>query len=322
MSMSTVASAPGKAILCGEHAVVYGAPAIALPLSGIRAYAKIRKCDHPLTIIAEDLPRPPLVYRAGEMDMSDPLALTAELAIDYLGAGSISGEIRLKSDIPIASGLGSGAAISTALCRAIALLRASEIPAGDLSKLVYEVEKLHHGSPSGIDNTVVVCEAPVFFIKDQRMELINIAEPLQLVLADTGIAALTRDAVAAVRRRRQSAPAATAAIFAEIGAISKEAKDCLEQGATKRLGALMIANHRLLQALDVSSPELDRLVEAGLHGGAYGAKLSGGGRGGNIIALADAHSVDAVREKLLEAGAKRVMVTIAGEGRRDDDDSD
>jgi len=320
--MSPVASAPGKVILCGEHAVVYGAPAIALPLSGIRAYAKIVKGDHPLTIIAEDLAEPPRVYRAGEMDMADPLALMARLAVEYLDAEDISGAIRLKSDIPIASGLGSGAAVSTALGRAIAMLHVSEIPDKELSQLVYEVEKLHHGTPSGIDNTVVVYEAPVYFIKDHSIDLIKIAKPLQLVLAETGIAALTRDAVAAVRRRRQSAPAKTAATFAEIGAIANEARDCLASGATRRLGELMTANHRLLQGLDVSSPELDRLVAAGLNGGAYGAKLSGGGRGGNIIALVDEHSVNAVRAKLLEAGAKRVMVASAGEGTGDDDDSD
>ena len=106
---------------------------------------------------------------------------------------------------------------------------------------------------------------------------------------------------------------------AEIGAIVHEARDCIERGKTGPLGALMTANHRLLQALTVSSPELNVLVDAALNAGAKGAKLSGGGRGGNIIALADENTVDGVKQSLFEAGAKRVMVTVAGQGSQDDD---
>ncbi|MCY3834796.1 MAG: mevalonate kinase [Chloroflexi bacterium] len=311
--MNSVASAPGKAILFGEHAVVYGLPAIAVPLSGIRAYAYCSANESPLTLVTEDLPGPPLVYGSGAMDISDPMALVVKLTLQHLGASAMAGRVSLRSDLPIASGLGSGAAVSAALGRAIALLRGACIANSDLNSIVYEVEKLHHGTPSGIDNTVVVHEIPLFYRKDQAMDQIEIADPLWLVLADTGIAAPTRAAVADVRALANQAPARTAALFDRIGAIAHEARCCLERGATARLGELMSANHRLLRALHVSSIELDRLVEAALDAGAYGAKLSGGGRGGHIITLVDELSAGKVAQNLLEAGAKRVMTTTVGE---------
>ena len=96
------------------------------------------------------------------------MALMASLTMQYLGAADIKGEITIRSDIPIASGLGSGAAVSAALGRAIAQLHGANIPDEDLNRLVFEVEKLHHGTPSGIDNTVVVFEMPVYFVKGRR----------------------------------------------------------------------------------------------------------------------------------------------------------
>ncbi len=312
--MSAEASAPGKAILVGEHAVVYGMPAIALPLSSIRAKAAYRQTTSPLTLIAEDLARPPLMIDADDTISSVPLARMAALTMQHFGLKSLPGEIRIRSDIPIASGLGSGAAVSAAIGRAIAQLHGEDMPAEALNRLVYEVEKQHHGTPSGIDNTVVVYEMPVYFVKGSSVEFIEVAAPLWILVADSGIAALTRDAVAGVRAQARLAPGPTARAFEEIGAIAIEARNCIEHGQSDRLGELMTANHRLLQALNVSSSELDNLVDAALDACALGAKLSGGGRGGNIIALVDEASASMVRQSLVEAGARQVMLTVAGEG--------
>lgn len=310
--MSAQASAPGKAILAGEHAVVYGKPAIALPLSGIRVNAAYRPTGSPLTLIAEDLARPPLVIDTGDIESSDPLALMAALTMQYFGLTRINGEIRIQSEIPIASGLGSGAAVSAAIGRAIALLHGTILPDEALNRLVFEVEKQHHGTPSGIDNTVVVYESPVYFEKGGSPDFLEIADPLWVVVADSGIASLTRDAVADVRTMARLAPAQTARVFEDIGVIVNEARHCIERGNMARLGALMTANHLLLRALDVSSAELDNLVDAAIKAGALGAKLSGGGRGGNIIALVDEASAPAVKQGLIEAGARQVMLTVTG----------
>lgn len=312
--MSICASAPGKAILFGEHAVVYGRPAIAIPLSGIRARAIARDTGSPLTIIAEDLGQAAVKDYAEESDLRDPLALTAALTMQYLRTQHISGEVRIRSDIPIASGLGSGAAVSAALGRAIAALNAASIPDKDLNDLVFEVEKLHHGTPSGIDNTVVAHEKPIYFIQGNAAEFMSFGAPLRIVLADTGIPALTRDAVADVRALVANAPAEAKQILDEIAALVNEARDYIERGAPQRLGELMTVNHQLLKALKVSTAELDRLVAAALSAGAYGAKLSGGGRGGNIIALVDEDSEERVKENLAQAGAKRLILTDADAG--------
>ncbi len=309
--MRSQASAPGKAILFGEHAVVYGCPALAIPISSIRAQATGKASAKPLTIVAEDLPGSPLTILPGDSGIGQPLALMARLTAKQLEAENLLGEVRIQSNIPIASGLGSGAAVSAALGRAIAQLHGADLPAENLNRLVFEVEKLHHGTPSGIDNTVVVYERPLYFVKDAAFEFLDIAKPLWLALADTGVASLTRDAVAAARALAESAPRQTAQIFGEIAAIVDEAKACIERGSADRLGALMTANHRLLKALTVSSPELDCLVDAALKAGAMGAKLSGGGRGGNIIALADEATMPRVKNSLIDAGAKRVIVTVA-----------
>ena len=312
-------SAPGKAILFGEHAVVYGKPAIAVPLSGIRAAVTGIATADALAIVAEDLAPFPLKIGGEHAEQTSPLALMARLTAKRLGATKLTGEFRIRSDIPIASGLGSGAAVSAALGRAIAQLHGAKISDADLNRLVFEVEKIHHGTPSGIDNTVVVFEMPLYFVKGEGAEFISFGKPLRLVLANSGIASLTRDAVADVRSLARGAPARTGRVFDEIGNIVNEARDCIERGERDRLGALMTANHRLLQALTVSSPELDVLVDAALGAGALGAKLSGGGRGGNIIALVGADAATGLKRSLLEAGATRVMTTVAGRKSRDDD---
>ncbi|MDE2636119.1 MAG: mevalonate kinase [Chloroflexota bacterium] len=309
--MNSQASAPGKAILFGEHAVVYGIPAIAIPLSNIRVRATCKDTSHPLTVIAEDLARPAVTIVGEEFDRSDPLSLMAALTMGQLNTGDLTGEIRIRSDIPVASGLGSGAAVSAALGRAIALMQDCVIADGELSKIVFEVEKLHHGTPSGIDNTVVVYEKPVYFVKDEAMDFIRFGEPLHIIIGDTGIASLTRDAVAHVRTLYEREPAHTATQFDEIGDIVNDARACIESGATARLGELMTANHHLLRGLNVSSAELDRLVEAALGAGALGAKMSGGGRGGNVIALVNDRSVTSVKDALVQAGAKRLLETVA-----------
>ncbi len=305
-------SAPGKVILFGEHAVVYGRPAIAAPLSQIRACAEVRLTDRPLTVLTEDIDRPPLRWPGARPDSNDPLERMTAIASQFFCAAPIKGEIAIRSNIPIARGLGSGAAVSAVLARAIAALLARELSPDDANALVYEVEKLHHGTPSGIDNTVVVYNKPIYFVKDRRMDFIRIARPMSLVLADTGVSALTRETVAAVRKLYHEQHARTQAAFDAIGAIAERAGRSIEIGDWAGLGELMTENHKLLQALAVSSPQLDRLVAAALDAGALGAKLSGGGRGGVIIALVDGDTSQPVQRGLLAAGAKNVYATAFG----------
>ena len=310
--MICTSSAPAKAILVGEHAVVYGMPAIAVPLSQLRARVECRGSDLPLKVSFADAVGAPFFWRQDETDSANPLARVIELTVRHLAVSTIQGELIIRSDIPIASGLGSGAAVSAALAKGVASLLRRKLADESLNSIVFEVEKLHHGTPSGIDNAVVVYERPIYFEKDRSMDYIEFGQPINLVIADTGDRCPTRTAVADVRARLQKQRRQTQALFDRIGALVKLARACIETGDHKLLGELMTRNHKLLRALEVSSDSLDRLVAAALRGGALGAKLSGGGRGGNVIALVAPDVVPLVERELLRAGAKRVIVSSVG----------
>jgi len=309
--MNQQTSAPAKIILFGEHAVVYGVPAIAIPISSLRAYATIEVSSEPLTIITSDLK---IGERAIPVDLEDnlnPLIKMAALVLKYFGeVQKPSVKITLKSDIPIASGLGSGAAISTALGRAIATALYQDIPDKILNAMVYETEKIHHGTPSGIDNTVIVYETPIYFVKDKTIQHLNIKSPFHIIIADTGQTAFTHEAVGDVRKLHELDPIGTQIIFDKINSIVQQAMICITTGNIPQLGHLMTKNHWQLQKLTVSSTKLDNMVTAALDAGALGAKMSGGGRGGNMIALVEEANVQSVKDALRLAGATRVFDSV------------
>jgi len=306
-------SAAGKAILLGEHAVVYGRPALAVPLSDLRATAEVRPLSKRggVTIRAQDLGRSyRLEGRYTEGD-AEPLQVTARNAMERLGVDPAGEDlaIAVRSRIPIARGLGSGTAVATAMIRALARHYGRDLPASEVSDLVYRTEVILHGTPSGVDNTVVAFERPVWFRRGAEPALLALSAPLALVIADTGVPANTREAVAAVRERREADPATVDGVFDAIGALAEEGRAALDEGDRARLGALMSRNHECLRALGVSTPALDHLVQAAREAGALGAKLSGGGRGGCAIALVTARTRDAVAAAVIAAGAVQVYAT-------------
>jgi mevalonate kinase len=220
--------------------------------------------------------------------------------------------ITVTSEIPIASGLGSGASITAAIIRALAVYLDLTHLATDqwVSQLTYEVEKVHHGTPSGVDNTVVAYEQPVFFIRRQPQNLIktfDIASPLCLLVADTGISSSTKSVVSDVRRSWQTDPDRFERIFDGCAEIAEAGRTAIEAGDPFEIGRLMSLNHVLLIEMTVSCPELNRLVDAAVDAGALGAKLSGGGRGGNMIALVPSAAENAVYNALLDAGAHSIL---------------
>ncbi|MGD1996003.1 MAG: mevalonate kinase [Anaerolineae bacterium] len=302
------ASAPGKIILFGEHAVVYGRPAIAVPVSQVRATALVEEAPpgSGLTLVAPNLERSVHLDKAGA---EDPLAAIALLTLAHLGQPAPDAVLTVSSAIPIAGGMGSGAAVSTAIARALAAFLGHKLPPADISSLVYEVEKIHHGTPSGIDNAVVAYERPIYFIRGRPAETFSAGAPLYILIADSGTPSLTREVVAAVREAQERHPAQYDFVFDRIGELVDEARQAIEEGDIYTLGALMDQNQELLREIGVSSSELDRLVEAACIADALGAKLSGAGRGGNVIALVEEETADEVRESLIDAGAGRVILT-------------
>jgi len=236
------------------------------------------------------------------------MEVKSALGIEQLPACSI----KVTSTIPVASGLGSGAAVSVAVIRALAGFLGNPLPDERVSALAYEIEKIHHGTPSGIDNTVVTYARPVYFVQGGTIETFGVTQPFTILIGDTGLPAPTKESVGDVRAAWKADPRTYNRLFAAAGSIAKTARQAIEGGHPEWLGPLMDENHELLVKMNVSSPELDNLVSAAKDSGALGAKLSGGGRGGNMIALVKADQVEAVTLALMGAGAARMIMTEVG----------
>jgi len=326
----TTFSAPGKIILFGEHAVVYGRPALAVPV--IQVHADVEVLDSPHAGIWIEAPDVNLDAELNSLPSDHPLAavinkiyphpnpsrnLGSPTEVLREGARGEGVEIKINSTIPVASGLGSGAAVSVALTRALSSHLNHTMTDEEVNAFVYEIEKIHHGTPSGIDNTVVTYAKPVYFVKGQPIEILKVGHPFTIVIADTGISAPTKESVGDVRRLWMNNRSYWETIFDKVGIISFTARRAIEAGKPELsnveawgvLGELMNENHTYLQEMTVSSPKLDELVNAALRAGALGAKLSGGGRGGNMIALAQDNQAGAIARSLKEAGARNTIIT-------------
>ncbi|HZU87089.1 MAG TPA: mevalonate kinase [Anaerolineaceae bacterium] len=305
------ASAPGKAILLGEHAVVYGCPAIAVPVNQVEARATIQPAIHqPAGWMHIESPVIALNANLNEMATTHPLRVLVELVRAELGIAAFpSLTLRIKATIPPAAGLGSGAAVSVAVIRALSSFVGHPLPDETVCRLAYQIEKLYHGTPSGIDNTVITYNRPIYYRRECPLELLHVQQPLTLVIADTGVKSSTREAVGDVRRCYEQNPETYQRLFDQVRLVVEQARQVIETGAGE-LGPLMFQNHTLLQKIGVSSPELDTLVSAAQSAGALGAKLSGGGRGGNMIALARPGEEKALAQALLNAGATRAFLSI------------
>jgi mevalonate kinase len=298
-------------ILFGEHAVVYGRPAIAVPVFEVQARAVVspepRLAPGRVRIQAPDIG---LEAFLEDLDPGHPLGAAVSLVLNELGiARPPACTIRVSATIPVAAGLGSGAAVTVALMRALAAFLGKRLPDERISALAFEIEKLHHGTPSGIDNSVVTFAKPVYYRRDHPIETFSVPVPFTLVIADTGVASPTAAAVGDLRRAWQANPQPYETLFDAAGALARQARQLIEEGRPFGLGLLMDENQALLVEMSVSSPELDHLAVAARTAGALGAKLSGGGRGGNMIALVEPQTAAGIAQALTRAGATRTITT-------------
>ena len=261
------AFAPGKLILSGEHAVVYGHPAVAVAV------------DRGTTVGLHRRPGPTRVERAILHDRRLHEAMRSILPESGVG-------VSIESDLPVGRGMGSSAALAIALVRAWWALEGREPTFEDLHREGFKVERVFHGRPSGIDHAVAALAAPVRYRKgDEGPDLSPLAMPrLQLVVLDTGLAGDTQALVQGVADRRP----AVDPLLSRIGALTAELIDALATDQPPAvLGELLTENHRLLAQIGVSTPNLDRLVGFARKAGAHGAKLAGAGGGGVVLALVD-----------------------------------
>lgn len=273
--------AAGKVILLGEHAAVYGKHALALPI--VDAVSAAAQKSEDATI---DIPEWGIrTALAGTTD--NALARAVSLIAHELDIGDSGFSIQVNSSLPRAMGLGSSAAIAVAITRALARLFERSVDDERVNAIAFECEKLAHGSPSGVDNTISTYATPMMFVGGDSPEVrtVELLETPPVVIGCGHTPGNTIEQVAGVRTRWTASPDRYDALFAEIDAISVDGADALRRSDYTRLGKLMNICHGLLNAIEVSTPELEHMVSIARANGAVGAKLTGAGGGGSIVAL-------------------------------------
>ena len=289
-----------KAILLGEHSVVYGHPAVAMPLHDLQMRATATPMTGPSMLRSLDY--------SGPMGSSGPgfacIARAFEAAREFSGCMNQSFEIVTTSDFPHERGMGSSAAAAGAVIRAVLDACGREASADELFALTQMAEQVAHGRPSGLDAAATSSPCPIRFQGGQMRPLSQRIENASLIIADSGIHGSTREAVGGLRRRYENDPDNIGPRINRLGALTQNAIMALDQADAPALGVAMDEAHAVLTELCLSLPILDDLTEAARSAGALGAKLTGGGLGGCVIALVTGESATRrVRAALEQAGA-------------------
>jgi mevalonate kinase len=275
----------GKVILFGEHFVVHGVPGI-VSATDAKTDAEVKETAKGIVINDE---------RTGSKGYAEKKKLQQIESIErMLKAMAMKTDtpmsIWIGGDLPGFSGLGASAASSVAIARAIAEEYKLKLSNEKINAVSYEAEKAYAGNPSGIDNTAATFGGFMWFKKNlsggpDYVERITIPKPVEIVIGSTGKVADTKAMVEGVAERKNKNPQKYDPLFRRVEELALEGRKALESGDFKKVGALMNENHAILQSIEVSSPELDHLVDLARKQGAYGAKLTGGGGGGCMVAL-------------------------------------
>jgi len=285
------AKAAGKVILFGEHAVVYGKHAVALPIPDAVS-ARVTKDE---------------VAETSDFDAGIKL-IARELDIDADGVN-----VQVRSRIPRAMGLGSSAALAVSIIRAFVEEFELDINDERINAIAFQCEKLAHGTPSGVDNTIATFATPMLFRRTESLEVspIELDETPPIVIACSNSTGLTVEQVAGVRARYDENTQRYDAVFAEIDDISRAGATALAATDYDQLGSLMNICHGLLNAIEVSTPELEYMIAIARAAGARGAKLTGAGGGGSIVAMCPGNQ-DAVEAAMAAAGFATMRLDDSG----------
>ena len=283
-----VGQAHSKIILIGEHAVVYGYPAISLPLLEVEVTCRVVPATTPWRLFEEDT-----------------LSMAVYASLEYLNIKDAYIRCQIDSAIPEKRGMGSSAAISIAAIRAVFDYYQAELPRYVLEILVNRAEMIAHMNPSGLDAKTCLSDQPIRFIKNVGFEELAMDLSAYLVIADTGVYGHTREAIQVVESKGKEA----LPFLYALGELTRQAEEAIKARDAVMLGEILTKAHGNLKEIGVSSLEADALVETALQHGALGAKMSGGGLGGCIIALvADYHQAQDLAERLEEKGAVQTWI--------------
>jgi mevalonate kinase len=304
----------GKAILFNEHFVVYGVPAI---VSAIGKYtvAKVTPFESSEFKFEDNRGATPS-YKTDKLEQQKDSfdRIFKKMGLDDSKNGI---KIELGGNLYAASGIGASAASCVAVARALSEHFNLNLSDDEINDIAYEGEKGYHGTPSGIDNTASTFGGLIWFEKGEPniMERISLPSPVRIVMGNTGKVADTTAAVTGVRERKEKDPEKYKKIFNRAENIAYLAKRALKEENYKEVGKLMNENHKLLQQIEVSSRELDFLVGIAREQGALGAKLTGGGLGGNMIALTPGKDLQENVANAIEKEGFQVLKTTIGVAR-------
>ena len=305
----------GKAILFNEHFVVYGVPSI---VSAIGKYtvAKIEPYEKSGTKLEDNRKATPNYKEDKIEQQKDSLnKILKKMNIDVSKKGI---KITLDGNLYCASGIGASAASCVAIARALSDYFDLNLSDGKINDIAYEGEKGYHGTPSGVDNTASTYGGLIWFQNGENsvIERIPIPNQIEIVIGNTGKVADTTAAVAGVRERKEKNSEKYKEIFARAENITYLAKRALQEEDYEEVGKLMNESHKLLQQIEVSSRELDFLVDVARDNGALGAKLTGGGLGGNMIALTPGKELQDQVANAIEKEGFQVVKTVVGVTRQ------
>ncbi len=300
LNRQAIGEAHGKLILVGEHIVVYNKPAIVIPFP-LKIRASMKGSPGEISLASKLYTGNLQGIPASMMGLYECINRSFEICMKPKEGVHID----IVSEIPEGRGLGSSAASATAVIRAIFNYFHEFLSEEVLFSLVELAETYAHGKPSGIDMVAVSREEPILYQKRVKEISLNVPNAFYIVVADSAVAGDTKKAVEHVRERKLQRPTLIDHIINQIEEIVIKAKEAFLDGNPELLGALLSLNHEKLKELEVSSPMLDHLVEVAMCSGALGAKLTGGGLGGCIIALTKNPSeARRIAKVLVKEGAK------------------
>ncbi|WP_334328680.1 mevalonate kinase [Companilactobacillus sp. HBUAS59699] len=297
----------GKTIIMGEHAVVYGYPAIAIPLVSIPVIVRIKQID------AQKESTLSSKYYVGKLDQL-PNSLSGvkfliNLLDEQLNKDNIKYSISIESSLPIERGLGSSAAIGTAITRAFFNFFDDTLDHDTLLGYVNKSETVTHGKASGLDALTVISNTPVQFSRKDPVDHFTFKTDGFLVIADSGVKGKTKETVSDVKKMYDKNPQAIGKILKQLGQCTKKTSLSLSGNRLKDLGQTFTEANGLLSQLNLAIPKTDKLINSANNAGALGSKITGGGRGGCIISLArNLTSAEMIQKALIKSGAEQTWL--------------
>jgi mevalonate kinase len=316
----------GKVILFNEHFVVYGIPAIASALGNKTDAEVVPTSD--LThsgsdgsmagdgwVLEDNRPANP-GYKTEKFDHQKESIERVLKSADF-DATKNNIKITLGGDLKAVGGVGASAAVCVSIARALNEEFNLGFDDNRINEIAYEGEKAYAGTPSGIDNTASTFGGLLWFAKNleggpNTMEKIKLKRPVEIVMGNSGLTANTKAAVTGVRERKEQKPAEYEKIFNESNELVLKAREKLDELNLEEIGMLMNENHRLLQAIEVSHEKLEKLVQIARENGAIGAKMTGGGLGGYMVALTPGPDIQEKVAKAMENEGFEALRTKIG----------